>query len=68
MCFPVNFVKFLRAPFLQNTSGRLLLLLNPIMNSDDTYLFYPHRSIKELFETANNEQRNLNDWCFENKI
>ena len=24
-CFPVNFVKFLRTPFLQNTSGRLLL-------------------------------------------
>ena len=24
-CFPVNFTKFLRAPFLQNTSGRLLL-------------------------------------------
>ena len=24
-CFPVNFVKFLRAPFLQNTSGRGLL-------------------------------------------
>ena len=24
-CFPVNFMKFLRAPFLQNTSGRLLL-------------------------------------------
>ena len=24
-CFPVNFVKFLRPPFLQNTSGRLLL-------------------------------------------
>ena len=23
--FPVNFAKFLRAPFLQNTSGRLLL-------------------------------------------
>ena len=23
--FPVNFVKFLRTPFLQNTSGRLLL-------------------------------------------
>ena len=27
MCFPVNFAKFLRTPFLQNTSGRLLLLL-----------------------------------------
>ena len=25
--FPVNLVKFLRTPFLQNTSGRLLLLL-----------------------------------------
>ena len=24
-CFPVNFVKILRAPFLQNTSGQLLL-------------------------------------------
>ena len=24
-CFPVNFVKFLRTRFLQNTSGRLLL-------------------------------------------
>ena len=24
-CFPVNFVKFLRTPSLQNTSGRLLL-------------------------------------------
>ena len=26
-CFPLNFAKFLRAPFLQNTSGRLLLPL-----------------------------------------
>ena len=24
-CFPVNFAKFLRAPFLQNTSRQLLL-------------------------------------------
>ena len=24
-CFPVNFAKFSRTPFLQNTSGRLLL-------------------------------------------
>ena len=27
MCFPVNFAKFLRTPFLQNTSWRLLLVL-----------------------------------------
>ena len=26
-CFPVNFVKFLRTPFLQNTSARLLTKL-----------------------------------------
>ena len=25
-CFPVNFAKFLRTPFLQNTSGRLFLV------------------------------------------
>ena len=33
-CFPVNFMKFLRTPFLQNTSGRLLLSfgLNPFNN------------------------------------
>ena len=31
-CFPVNFAKFLRTPFLQNTSGRLLLdLAIPIL-------------------------------------
>ena len=24
-CFPVNFAKFLKTPFLQNTSGRLVL-------------------------------------------
>ena len=24
-CFPVNFAKFQRTPFLQNTSGQLLL-------------------------------------------
>ena len=27
-CFPVNFAKFLRTPFLQNTSVRLLLKFN----------------------------------------
>ena len=32
-CFPVNFTKFLRISFLQNTSGRLLLhLLNLHLN------------------------------------
>ena len=30
-CFPVNFKKFLRTPFLQNTSGRLLLHFTRLM-------------------------------------
>ena len=33
-CFPVNFVKFLRTPFLQNTTGRLLLI-----SDDSKYCF-----------------------------
>ena len=44
MCFPVNFAKFLRTPFLQNTSGRLLLdiflLLNNILNCFIFTTFY----------------------------
>ena len=31
-CFPVNFVKFPTAPFLQNTSGRLLLSIISLNN------------------------------------
>ena len=38
-CFPVNFVKFLRTPFLQNTSGRLLLLIETV--EDDSLAFIP---------------------------
>ena len=38
-CFPVNFANFLRTPFLQNTSGRLLLSF--MMFSD--WEFLPQR-------------------------
>ena len=44
--FPVNFVKFLRAPFLQNTSGRLLLDLVE-------FSFYPLNSFFETLENLN---------------
>ena len=38
-CFSVNFIKPLRAPILQSTSGRTLLLLQKnIMSSDDIIL------------------------------
>ena len=33
-CLPMNFVKFLRTPFLQNTTGRLLLI-----SDDSKYCF-----------------------------
>ena len=38
------------------------------MYAIDTSLFYSHRNIKELFQTANSELRNVNDWCFANKL
>ena len=41
-CFPVTFVKYLRTPFVQNTSGRLLLTSH-ISNTTKTktgYTFY----------------------------
>ena len=42
-CFPVNFANFLRTPFLQNTSGRLLLPFNIEIFS--TFTFYLGRNI-----------------------
>ena len=37
-CFPVNFVKFLRTPILQNTSGRLLLKFEMVViNPENSY-------------------------------
>ena len=45
-CFPINFAKFLKTPFLQNTSGRLLLSFKifntikwPIVHKDSSSLF-----------------------------
>ena len=37
-CFPVYFAKFRRTPFLQNTSGRLLLLLLKIDSNTGVFL------------------------------
>ena len=38
-CFPVIFAKFLRKSFLQNTSGRLLLLLEYLTFERETQFF-----------------------------
>ena len=37
-CFPVNFAKSLRTPFLQNTSGRLLLVISYCIVKNGTVL------------------------------
>ena len=47
-CFPVNFVKFLRASFLQNTSGRLLL---PLLSLIPFSLFHSEQPVLVHFKT-----------------
>ena len=42
-CFPVNFVRYLRTPFLQNASGRLLL--NIIMQELQIFHDFQHTFI-----------------------
>ena len=45
-CFPVSFLKFLRTPFLQNTSGRLLLpLFNKTTKSSDSVLVFERENV-----------------------
>ena len=41
-CFPVNFVKFLRTPFLQNTCGRL-----PLKGIMRVYMFL--KNLRQMF-------------------
>ena len=48
-CFLMNFVKFLRTPFLQNTSGRLLLLETDAIQQTITVL--PSSFIDSIFRT-----------------
>ena len=38
-CFPVNVVNVLRAPFLQSTSGRLLLTIKSLVHSEWIFLW-----------------------------
>ena len=48
-CFPVNFVKYLRTPFLQNTSGRLLL---PLLSSVNVFAYTEKgQRFREMFKT-----------------
>ena len=48
-CFPMNFVKFLRTPFLQNTSGRLLQLVSALQYFEYYYDEYPLKQTASLY-------------------
>ena len=43
-------------------------LLETILFSDDTNLFYSHNNIKELLITMNAELSHLNEWFCANKL
>ena len=51
-CFPVNFVKFLRTRFLQNTSGRLLLYCSKNNCKQTLYRIYEKHLRKVLWKKA----------------
>ena len=56
-CFPVNFAKFLRTPFLQNTSGHLLLAFyTKILNISQ------RQAVSKLIEKKDNDKRYLKNW------
>ena len=45
-CFPVNFARFLRIPFLQNTSGRLLMWSRVMeFTGKSSKVFYPNNFV-----------------------
>ena len=52
-CFPVNFAKFSRALFLQNTFGRLLLQIIPALPNQS-------QEIKNMFRESGEETKAIN--------
>ena len=43
-------------------------ILTPIMFADDTNLFYSHENLYSLFQTVNNELKNIHEWFKANKL
>ena len=58
-CFPVNFAKFLRTPFLEKTSGRLLLKKRP--NDQESRFvmlnFHYHKNLDSFVTTDTPQKR-----------
>ena len=68
-CFPVNFAKFLRTPFLQNTSWRLLLCIRGMVELFNSFCLRvkyeihisSHTKRMHIFQKFNWENRWLKD-------
>ena len=43
-------------------------MLNPIMFTGDTNLFYEHKNIIKFFAIVDKELMNINDWFMSNKL
>ena len=61
-CFPVNFVKFLRTPFLQNTSRRLLSKSTKLTIVQD-FVFAPVEEFTRRFSVKKNVRRNFDKFA-----
>ena len=57
-CFPVNFAKFLSTPFLQNTSGRVLLEILQLVHEIRSFpeVLYKRGILKKLLEIHRSTQ------------
>ena len=72
-CFPVNFAKFLRKPFLQNTSGRLLLWLLKLFICSchlvtDRWASYIYFILSNTFFMFFYVRKHCDKWQFENWV
>ena len=74
-CFPVNFVKFLRIPFLQNTSGRLPLEVENVIYNEGGTILDNEIVNREIVNSVNNKNDDIdnvhslnivNDYCINN--
>ena len=62
-CFPVNFVKFLRTPFLQNTSRRLLLFVTHLTVSFCKEVLYVYSNLFLLEKSTKTQNFAIFSFC-----
>ena len=69
MYFPPKFYTRAFAFFIfVNGLNNLTKVLDPVFFTDDSNLFCSENNVRTLFETANQELNQINDWFFANKL